>query len=217
MKKNNSGFAHVEILLAVIIVLLLTLGGYYVYTTQAQLRSKTTATATTTATQDTKPSQSIATNPRAFYDCVNANGTVSDNAPFTCTLNGSTVSLPTTFNKSQINNLDKVPVSLQPQLITLAKQNFDSCTGDVPGYPDATVSLAQANFVDIGIGCVGGAHTFFGLNGSSWTNLGSNQVGLKCSWVSTYQIHQSSIVTEVGSAGDTSCSNSDGSAGQVPR
>lgn len=213
MKKSDSGFAHVEILLAAIIVVLLGLGGYYVYSTQAQLRGKA---ATTNTAQDNKPAQNLAANPRAFYDCVNANGVVSGNAPITCSLNGSTFGVPTVFDKSQINNLDKVPVSLQSQIITIAAQNFDSCQGDVPGYPDTYVTLAQANFVDIGVGCVSGYHTFFGLDGSTWTNLGSNQVGLKCSWVSTYQIHQSSLVTLVGSAGDKSCSG-DGSAGQVPQ
>lgn len=216
MKKTNSGFAHVEILLAVIIVLLLALGGYYVYTTQVQLRSSKPST-TQDSKNSEKPTQISTASPRAFYDCVNANGSVTDNAPFTCTLDGSTFDVPTVFDKSQINNLDKVPTNLQPQIITLAKQNFDSCKGDVPGYPDMTVSLAQANFVDVGFGCGVGAHTFFGLNGSTWTNLGSNQQGLKCSWVSTYQIHQSSIVTHVGSAGDVSCYNSDGSGGQVPQ
>jgi hypothetical protein len=156
-------------------------------------------------------------NPRSFYDCIDAGGTESKTLPLTCSVFGYTYPFPKTFSILQVDNLEQVPSRAIPLITSIGQANFKQCSSNLLQlFPSMYITLAQSNFVDVGVGCDSGHHEYLGLKDGKWIDLGGSQDGLSCIMVSQYDIKQSSLVTSEGSAGDTTCSNTNGTSGTVP-
>src|ERR1035437_1591832 len=215
VKKNELGFGVIELILIIVIVVLVGIVGWALY------KNKHTSSHKIVTANSTKSATPTAITPepadsRVFYDCYDANTTgnnVSTAGPITCTMNGKKYAAPTVFNKNQIDNLGRAPSAAQQLIMAIASKNFTACQTSVGS---TGVVLVQANFVELGVGCVGGGGwgEYLGLNNGQWVDLGSNQVGITCSWVATYNIKQSSAIRQNGA--DKTCVNSDLSNGPIP-
>ncbi len=205
-----------------LIVLVAAVAGVYTWqhkkvnTLNAEI--KTLKSEQTVIAGQSKTSQpSLSTNPRSFYDCLDAGGTTSKVLPLTCMVFGNIYTFPSQFNIFQVDNLRQVPAGAIPLITSIGQTNFKQCSGNLLQLvPSAYITLAQSNFVDVGVGCDSGHHEYLGLNGSKWTDLGGGQAGITCAMVTQYKINLSSLVTNEGSAGYSSCSNPDGSSGTIP-
>lgn len=214
MTKNQHGFTVIELLLSILVIAVICFGGYYVYHTHHK-----TKYINNTKSQNGFSSSS-AKQVKDFFSCVNDSGVMATSGNASCTLNGQTYAFPANFTTEDITNYNKVPISAQPLVLTLAKKNFNgfgSCVKDsqTPNnaqgtYPNVIVSIAGSQFVLAAVNsCDNGYSEEFGLNGGAWTDLGIEQLisvnesttnvngftdGFSCNTVSTYNITKADVL-----------------------
>jgi hypothetical protein len=230
IKKNESGFGIVEVILVLVIIVLIGFVAWLVYKDH---HKTTTASPTTTATSN-KSTTPTTQSPSNFFSCVSDKGTLATTGSASCTLKGTVYAFPSTFTTADILNYSEIPQAAQSVVTTLAQKNFSgfsSCiqNSQTPNnaqgqYPYANVSIVNVDFISVYINsCDNGYSEDYSLQGTQWTDLGvespinatSGDVGLACSFDSKYNIGKSSVIVDNPSGnpsylGYDTCVNSDG-------
>jgi hypothetical protein len=155
-----------------------------------------------------------------FYSCVNGGGTLSATGPDSCSLNGVVYSFPKSFSTSYVADISEAPVGAQTLIAKLAQSNFNNCLGLTNNgiYPQATVNVVTANFVDVGVkDCSGGYSEYFEVKNNIWTDAGGTQNALSCAVVSQFSITKASVfAANPSTTGLGSCMNTNKTTSSLP-
>jgi len=170
MKTKQKGFTAIEGLLLLIIVGIIGFTGWYVW------HAKRSAD----KTLDVAASENI------------SSSRINKNSPKPVPLT-KRQQQAADFSVGSIKNSEKIPVGAQPLIIADARKEIIDCSSGLNGNQFET-SIAQSNFVAVGMGCITGQMHYYAQDSGKWSLLGSGVFGLDCAWVSRYKIVQSSLV-----------------------
>lgn len=180
MKKNNHfGFGHIEFLLIILILSVISFGGYYVW----HNNNKTKTQSDTSVTN--------------YYQCWDKKGKTDSDKTTDCTWDGKTYKLPTTFTMDMIKGYDKLPQNFKDKAVEIAKSIFYCGTSTERWPSELSVEFVSKNSdaILLGVGCDSGYRALYEDVNNIWTETVHTQNKMDCDLVNRYQI-PASVVSE---------------------